>query len=283
MFDAVCFAGGGNRCYWQGGFWEAAREALALAPALVTGVSGGAWAASYSLAGIGPAVRRDVIAACESATRNVDWRGWRAGGALFPVGPLYRQLLETHLTDAVLASLRQKTDLQILIARPPDHLPKGLAVALGIGLYQLEKKVFAPVHPRGGRWLGFQPEFVRLRETPGRTDWVDVMLASASVPPMVPVGRISGAPAMDGGMVDNVPVQPLEAIEAAGGRTLVLLTRRYRTLPIVPGRTYVQPSVTPPVSQFELTNPGGIRTAYETGLQDGAAFARSVTTKKLSV
>jgi hypothetical protein len=24
MFDAIAFAGGGNRCYWQGGFWEAA-------------------------------------------------------------------------------------------------------------------------------------------------------------------------------------------------------------------------------------------------------------------
>ena len=281
MFDAVCFAGGGNRCYWQGGFWEAAQDALGLAPGLVTGVSGGAWAASYSLAGIGPAVRRDVIQACEAATKNVDWQGWRAGGALFPVGPLYRQLLETHLTDAVLAGLRARTDLRILIARPPGHLPKGLAVALGIGLYQIEKKVFAPVHPRGGKWLGFQPEFVPLRATPEREDWINAMLATASVPPMVPVGTIAGAPAMDGGMVDNVPVQPLEAIEAAGGRTLVLLTRRYRKLPSVAGRTYVQPSVTPPVSQFELTNPAGIRTAYETGLRDGAAFVRAMASKNL--
>lgn len=273
MFEAVCFAGGGNRCYWQGGFWEAASGTLALKPRLVTGVSGGAWAACYALAGIGPAVRRDVIGACEAATRNVDWKGWRAGGALFPVGPLYRDLLESHLTEAVLADLRAKTDVRILIARPPGHLPNGLAVALGIGLYQIEKKVLAPVHPKGGRWLGFTPEFVRLRETASRTDWVDAMLASASVPPMVPVGMIAGAPAMDGGMVDNVPVQPLEAVEAAGGRTLVLLTRRYRSLPQVAGRTYVQPSVTPPVKQFELTNPDGIRAAYETGLRDGEAFA----------
>lgn len=26
MYDAICFAGGGNRCYWQGGFFEAASE-----------------------------------------------------------------------------------------------------------------------------------------------------------------------------------------------------------------------------------------------------------------
>ena len=63
MFEAVCFAGGGNRCYWQGGFWEAASGTLALKPRLVTGVSGGAWAACYALAGIGPALIPRRVAA----------------------------------------------------------------------------------------------------------------------------------------------------------------------------------------------------------------------------
>lgn len=57
MFDAVSFPGGGNRCYWQGGFWEAAASALDIAPARVVGVSGGAFAASYSLLELGPRVR----------------------------------------------------------------------------------------------------------------------------------------------------------------------------------------------------------------------------------
>jgi len=36
MFDAISFAGGGNRCYWQGGFHEAASERLDLtAPRMV--------------------------------------------------------------------------------------------------------------------------------------------------------------------------------------------------------------------------------------------------------
>ena len=29
MFDAIIFAGGGNRCYWQGGFYEATADRLA--------------------------------------------------------------------------------------------------------------------------------------------------------------------------------------------------------------------------------------------------------------
>ena len=67
-------------------------------------------------------------------------------------------------------------------------------------------------------------------------------MASATVPPIMPILRIGGRIALDGGFVDNVPVEPLAAVERAGGRTLVLLTRRYDALPEVPGRIYVQPS-----------------------------------------
>jgi predicted acylesterase/phospholipase RssA len=54
MFDAVVFAGGGNRCYWHGGFYEAAVARLGLSPRLVVGTSAGAFAATYSLLGMGP-------------------------------------------------------------------------------------------------------------------------------------------------------------------------------------------------------------------------------------
>lgn len=54
MFDAVVFAGGGNRCYWQGVFYGAAATRLGLSPRLVDGTSAGAFAATYSLLGMGP-------------------------------------------------------------------------------------------------------------------------------------------------------------------------------------------------------------------------------------
>jgi hypothetical protein len=62
-------------------------------------------------------------------------------------------------------------------------------------------------------------------------------------------------------------------VESAGGRTLVLLTRLYRKIPDVAGRTYVQPSRRIDLSQFDITDPDGIRAAYELGLRDGNAFA----------
>lgn len=100
-------------------------------------------------------------------------------------------------------------------------------------------------------------------------------MASSDVPPFMPVTNVAGKPAFDGGLVDNVPVEPIEAIEFAGGRTLVLLTRVYKSIPVVNGRTYAQPSRKIDVGQFDIRNPDGIRNAYELGLKDGDAFATS--------
>src|SRR6266550_4026084 len=189
MFDAIAFAGGGNRCYWQGGFYEAVADRLALPPKLAVGVSAGAFACIYSILGIGPLV----------------------------------------------------------------------GAAIGIGCYQVEKHLFHPVHPRLGRMLGFRAEFIRVRDLATPSELRDTILASGCVPPFMPLVVVGGKPGFDGGLVDNVPVGPIEPIEAAGGRTLVLLTRIYRRVPKMPGRTYVQPSRPIGAKQFDVTNPAVIR------------------------
>jgi predicted acylesterase/phospholipase RssA len=104
----------------------------------------------------------------------------------------------------------------------------------------------------------------------------DVLMASSGVPPFMPLTLVNGTPAFDGGLVDNVPVEPLAPIESAGGRTLVLLTRLYKNIPDVAGRSYVQPSRKINLSQFDITNPDGIRAAYELGVRDGDAFAAAL-------
>jgi hypothetical protein len=273
MFDAIAFAGGGNRCYWQGGFYEAAADRLGLKPAVAVGVSAGAFACVYALLGIGPQVRKQVLAACGVHLKNFDFAGWRAGEPLCPVGPMYRHLLEAVVDAPAFARLQQMTDLSIAVSRLPRGLPPLLAAAIGIGAYQLEKHLLHPVHPRLGRKLGFRPEFVRVRAMTAPRELIDTLMASAGVPPFMPVMDVSGRPAFDGGLVDNVPVAPLLPVEAAGGRSLVLLTRVYKRLPQVAGRTYVQPSRPILVKQFDVRNPEGIRAAYELGLADGAAFA----------
>jgi predicted acylesterase/phospholipase RssA len=278
MFDAIAFAGGGNRCYWQGGFWEAAAPLLGLNPDLVVGVSAGAWSACYSLLGIGRHVNRMVAEGCSLGRRNFEWRAWRHSGSPWPVAFMYRNLIEAIIDEAAFEALKRGPDILIALARKPRWLPLSIAIPLGLATYQVEKKWRAPVHPKGGRALGFKPEFVSVKDLATPADLASVLMASASVPPFMPVGRIDGAAALDGGLVDNVPVEPLRDIEARGGRTLVILSRLYKAHPRVPGRLYVQPSLAVPIGQFDITNPDGIRKAYELGLADGEAFARRVST-----
>jgi hypothetical protein len=276
MFDAMSFPGGGNRCYWQGGFFEALAERFDLAPTLAVGVSAGAFAGIYSLLGIGPKVRAAVLPACGPHRKNFDFSAWRRGEPLCPIGPMYRAYLDTLFDSSALARLQQLTDFQVALTRLPRGMPPLLGAALGIGAYQLEKRLFQPAHPRFGRRLGFTAEFIRVRAMTAPQELADAVMASGGVPPFMPITQVGGRPAFDGGLFDGVPVTPLAAVEAAGGRSLVLLTRLYRRLPQVPGRTYVQPSRRIPVKQFDLTDPDGIRDAYELGLKDGAAFAGAI-------
>ncbi len=276
MFDAIAFAGGGNRCYWQGGFYEAAAQRLGLAPRLVVGASAGAFAACYSLLGVGERVRELVIGGCGDHLKNFDLAAWRRGEPLCPVGLMYRELLVNVLDDAALARLNALTDLQLAISRLPRGLSPVAGAALGIAAYQVEKKLLHPVHPRFGRKLGYRSEFVRVRDIAHPEPLHLALMASSGVPPFMPVTLVAGRPAFDGGLVDNVPVEPLADVEAAGGRTLVLLTRVYKRIPMVTGRTYAQPSEKIGVGQFDITNPDGIRAAYELGLKDGDAFAKGL-------
>ena len=276
MFDAIVFAGGGNRCYWQGGFYEAAAERLGLRPQLVVGASAGAFAATYSLLGLGPEVRRSVIGACGPHLKNFDFAAWRQGKPLCPVGSMYQELLDMTVDAAALARINALTDFRIAYARLPRPLSPKFGAALGIGAYQLEKRLFHPVHPRFGRALGFRGGFVATRDLADPKLMREALIASGGIPPFMPVTLIDGEPAFDGGLVDNVPVEPLLPIEALCGKTLVLLTRRYTNLPNIANRTYVQPSQKIGISQFDITNPDGIRKAFELGLKDGDTFVRSL-------
>jgi predicted acylesterase/phospholipase RssA len=277
MFDAVAFAGGGNRCHWQGGFWEAASPLLGLKPGTIVGVSAGAWSACYSLLGQGRRVNEMVAQGCSLGRRNFEWRAWRSEGSPWPVSLMYRSLIENIIDEAALERLKQGPDVLIGLARKPRRLPLALAVPLGIATYQVEKKWRSPVHPKGGRAIGFRSEFLRVRDLATPAELSAALMASASVPPFMPVGRVGGMAALDGGLVDNVPTAPLLPVEEQGGKTLVILSRLYRTVPQVEGRTYIQPSEPVPIGQFDITNPAGIRKAYEMGLRDGETFARRIT------
>jgi hypothetical protein len=222
-----------------------------------------------------------VAEGCSLGRRNFEWGAWRSEGSPWPVSLMYRSLIEAIIDENALERLKQGPSILIGLARKPRRLPLSLAVPLGLATYQIEKKWRSPVHPRGGRALGFRPEFIRVQDLTSPAELSAALMASASVPPFMPVGLVGGMVALDGGLVDNVPTEPLLPIEEQGGKTLVILSRLYRAFPDVRGRTYIQPSEPIPIRQFDITNPAGIRKAYDMGLKDGEAFAKRASAHSL--
>jgi len=283
MYAGLAFAGGGNRCYWQGGFYETVAPRLDLKPKRVVGASAGALAMLYTALGLGHYVRERVCEACLGRSSEMDWPGFRKGGRLFPVGDMYHLMLTDLFTPERLATLREQADFRVAISRPPRFWPLPVAALLGIGAYQLEKRLRKPVHATAGRRLGFKPDLIRLENCAAPDDLIAALMASASVPPFMPAGLVGQRAALDGGLVDNAPAWALANMEAAGAPTLVLLTRPVSAVPQIANRTYVSPSQVIPVSQFTIRNPEGIRFAYELGIRDGEAFLRSLEAKARAV
>ncbi|SFC02538.1 Patatin-like phospholipase [Bosea sp. CRIB-10] len=280
MFAGLAYAGGGNRCYWQGGFYETVAPEIGLKPRRIVGASAGAGAMLYNALGLGPAVREMLREACTGRTSEVDWAAFRRGGRLFPVAEMYRGMLATLFTPERLAALKAQADFLIAISRPPRFWPLPVITTIGIGAYQLEKRFRRPVHPTVGRKLGFRPDLIRIADCADPEQLVDALMASAAVPPFMPAGNIGARAALDGGLVDSAPAWALAEMEAAGEQTLVLLTRPFAEVPQVQNRTYVRPSQVIPVSQFTIRNWEGIRFAYELGVKDGEAFLRTVERRK---
>jgi predicted acylesterase/phospholipase RssA len=275
-FDAVAFAGGGNRCYWQGGFWDALTAIHPQRPDRVVGVSAGAFQACFSLIGEGDRVRRIVIDACSTIEKELDWSQLRRGRSPFVVSGLYRKLLEEIFGTLELAALKAAPEVLIQLTHPPRFMPPMVAAYAAIGAYQVEKVWMGAAHSRAGRHVGLFPSWVSTHEVETPAELVDALMGTAAVPPFMPVGRVNGRPALDGGLVDNPPVDRIAEVEATGGRTLVLTTRAGRSMPPVEGRTVARPSVPILTSRFAVTDAGAIRAAYELGVRDGEAFAKGL-------
>ena len=274
-FAAVAFAGGGNRCYWQSGFWDALTARHPLRPRFVVGVSAGAFQSCFSIIGQGARVRQIVFDACRTNATGLDWPRLLRGRSPFLVGDMYRALLTEIFGPAELELLRQAPELFIQVAHPPAWMPGALAALGSIGAYQIEKAVTGAAHSSAGRFVGLAPDWTSTHAARTPADIVEALMATASVPPFMPIGRVNGRAALDGGLVDNPPLLKLAEVEAEGQRTLVLSTRSGKPLQSTDLRTVVRPSQPVTINKFSVTDAAGLRAAYELGLRDGEDFAQT--------
>ncbi len=270
-FENVVFAGGGNRCVWQAGFYRTVAQALDLSPARAAAASAGAAIAAVLFAGRFDSALAHFKRATAANARNVHWANLFNGAPIFPHAAMYRRALLEVIDDRALAMLHAGPDLRVPITRPPCWLGVRTGFAIAAFADAVEHALGPPVHPRLAPWLGFRACYTTMRECRTPEALADLVLASSCTPPFTPLFLHGGKPALDGGIADNVPVA---ALGDTPGRTLVLLARRYRRLPVHALRVYAQPSVNVPVSSWDYTDPAGLQAAYDLGRRDGETFLR---------
>jgi predicted acylesterase/phospholipase RssA len=276
MFDQVVFAGGGNRCWWQAGFWDVVQPALQIRPRVIAGISAGAATACMLHTRDSAWVMRYYEDALRHNRKNVYWGNLVRGEPVFPHYRIYRQAL-LDIYGERFAALAQAPEIRVGLSHLPRWLGARSGVAAGLIAYNIEKYVRKTLHPTLGRSLGFRPEYVRAQDCTSVEALADLILQSSCTPPFTPVLRRAGRPVLDGGMVDNVPVG---ALDATPGRVLVMVTRRYprpQMFVVAQGeqqRIYVQPSRKVPISSWDYTSPSQMRHAYDLGRADGEHFLR---------
>lgn len=275
-FDAVIFSGGGCRCFWQLGFWTVAGTMPGLRPRWVGAASAGAGFACAALAGIGDEVVRDFKRRARDNARNIYPLALLRRQRPFPHEAMYRATILANLDQTLLSRLHEGPDIRVLLARPLRWLGArgGLAAAaLALGLERWSgRRGPQRVHAVWGRRLGFRGEVVSIRHCATPAQLADLILQTSCTPPITPLYRRDERIVLDGGLVDNAP---LEAIGDARS-TLVLLTRAFdpAVLSQRPGCTYLTPSHAIPIQAWDYTSPDLVQQTYDLGRRDGEAFAR---------
>lgn len=271
-FENLVFAGGGNRCFWQAGFWSVAAHAIQPEPLRIAAVSAGAAVSCALFSETFDQGFTTFKRALATNSRNLYVKNLLRAHPVFPHGHMYRDVILRSINVQALSRLHQGPDIRVLMACPPRWASRRMAMLLGMVALGVDALQGDRVHPSGGKRVGFRPLFVSVRQCESPETLADLIIASSCVPPLTPQAHRDGMALFDGGLVSNVPI---DGIEPESGQTLVLLTRQFRKLPAVPGRTYVQPSQPIPVAAWDYTNAGAVQSAFDLGRRDGEMFCKA--------
>ena len=273
-YEQLVFSGGGLRCFWHGGWMEAVRERRSFAPERVTGVSGGALSAAAWIAGEESHLFDRFSRAVTRTESNATLTDLDAEDGRSPHQRVYEAIVADVIDAEAQARIADGPAFQISVATPGDgagHVLKALAAGT---IYQAEQVVAPTPKPRLSALAGVEQRLIDARRAARDGVLADLIRMAATVPPAFRADDWDGEPVFDGGMVDKAP-RP----EPDRGRTLVLLTKRFTSLPDDPDRVdYVQPSeAVLSGSKLDFTDPTLLREAWDQGCSDGTAWLNEKT------
>ena len=268
--ETLVFAGGGNRCWWQGGaISHLLQEGWKLPPQLV-GTSAGAGVAASCITD-GP---QAALAAClrlyGANSHLFEWRSLAQLQMRFAHQHIYPSWIQSFVNSGNFASLQaSRTRLRVALTRPARALGLAGSIVVGTLAYVIDKHLWNSIHPRLPKLLGLRQDFADLHRCHNVDEAQALLSAAAAAPPFMRSRHIGGSPAIDGGYTDNAPIHPQSAEEKF--KTLVLLTRHYPRLPQFfhwAGRTYWQPSQKVPVSTWDCRSKTTVQEAFALGERD---------------
>jgi hypothetical protein len=277
MFDKVVFAGGGQRCWWQAGFWDRVSSGIELHPRVIAGVSSGAVIACLLYASDSKRALGWYERELKSVRSNFNWLNLlRRDRRLMPNAAIQRKALRALLGgDSFRQLMWRAPEIRVQYARLPEGANPSRAVLGAMVAGRAGRPARAALGADAGRRAGFDLEVKRVQDCRSERELVDLLAAANSAPPFTAEESLDGAPCVDAGLFGEVP---LVAVADVPGQTLVLDTRRDPALAPVfarDGCVHVQPSERIPVGRWDYTSVARYRQAYELGQRDGEAFLKT--------
>ncbi len=270
-FEQLVFSGGGTRCFWHGGFLETVRGPLELKPERIAGVSGGALSAACFIGDRDQKLLDVMGSAFDKRDYNVtiDWDEFNRNG-LTPHQQMYRQVVREPLDEVAIERIANGPCFEVLLAHPPHSGFPKLTTFPMMAAYLADLAIRSTPHVIFPEKLGAHQELVDARQAARDGMLIDLICNAAVIPPVFNLQGWNGKKVIDGGMTSKAPMPSNNR-----GRTLVLLTRKFRNLPEHPDRVYVEPSEAVPADKIDFTDRGKIVATWNAGVEDGKAFLRA--------
>lgn len=267
-FEQIVFSGGGLRCFWHGGWMSVATDALDLAPRRVTGVSGGALSAAAWIAGKETRLFDRFVRALRRTDSNMTWDDLDDDGGRSVHQRVYDAIVDDVIDADAQKAIETGPAFQVSVSTSGDDTA-GLLSALVAGtIYQFEQIVAATPRPRFSSVAGVEQRLIDGNAAARNSALPDLIRMAATIPPAFRPDEWDGEMVYDGGMTNKAPMP-----EPDEGATLVLLTKRFRTLPDDDGGriAFVQPSEDVlSGSKLDFTDPDLLHEAWDLGRRDAA-------------
>lgn len=274
-YDQLVFSGGGLRCFWHGGFMEVVEADRRLRPKRVTGSSGGALSAAVWIAGREIALRDRFEKALTTEEANFSFDDADDDAGRSAHQRVYASIVEDVLDDSAIARIADGPAFQISLSTPGNCDAPTLRALVGGTIYQVEQFLAPTPRPRLASLTGMEQRLIDGRQAARDGTLHDLVRMAATVPPAFRPDDWNGEPVYDGGMVDKAPMPDPDE-----GRTLVLLTKRFKVLPDDDaGRiVFVQPSDDVlPGRKLDFTDPTLPQSAWDQGRDDGRHWRNKIT------